>query len=177
MNRHSLYQGRLDGLCGIYSIVNALRIINNLNINEAERIFIDLTSHLHKKEALFEAMTNGLFFKDMKELITSDVVKPYCLEQKFPFVGKKNPTLPDYWAELSGYLNNDQNDRTAVIIGLSGKHDHWTVVRTISKTSLYLQDSSWLKRLNRKNCTTATPSGHRQHILKPAQTCFLRGRA
>lgn len=174
MNRNPLYQGRLDALCGIYSIVNGLQIINPLGRNETEQIFIDLVGLLHKKEVLYDAMTNGLLFKDMKELIKSGIMEKYLSTISFPFVGKKNQDIADYWNTISDFLNDEQNPG-AVIIGLSGKHDHWTVACSISKKSLSLQDSSFLKRLYKKNCTTAVARGQRQHILKPAQSCFLRG--
>ena len=160
----------------MYSIINTLRITKNISINESEVLFLDLIECLQKKGKLFEAMTTGLFFRDMKDLMATEIITKYNLEVSFPFVGKKNPALPDFWKSLYNHLNNDENKkiRTAAIIGIGGKYDHWTVVRSISGTSMSLEDSFQLKKINRKYCTTHAQSGSRHHVLRPAQTFLLR---
>ena len=61
----------------------------------------------------------------------------------------------------------------AVILGLNGYHDHWTVIETITDRSILLYDSASIKRLPRSSCTTFYTNGRRKHLLLPAQTYFL----
>jgi len=59
----------------------------------------------------------------------------------------------------------------AIILGLNGFHDHWTVIKRISSKSIFLYDSDRIPRLARSQCTTA--KRRRKHLLLPAQTYFL----
>jgi hypothetical protein len=61
----------------------------------------------------------------------------------------------------------------AIVLGLQGYHDHWTVIEKITSRSILLYDSSLIKRLPRDRCTTVYATGQRKHLLLPAQTYFL----
>jgi len=61
----------------------------------------------------------------------------------------------------------------AIILGLEGYHDHWTVIESITDKSILLYDSALIKRLARSRCTTVYTTNVRKHLLLPAQTYFL----
>ena len=61
----------------------------------------------------------------------------------------------------------------AIILGLQGYHDHWTVIESITNRSIKLYDSASIQRLPRSSCTTVYATGKRKHVLLPAQTYFL----
>jgi hypothetical protein len=67
----------------------------------------------------------------------------------------------------------DGTPRRAIILGLQGYHDHWTVIERITNRSIFLYDSASIKRLPRSYCTTVYPTWKRKHVLLPAQTYFL----
>ena len=175
MNRNPFQQGNLDGLCGIYSIVNASLMVNKQNTINAKSQFEQLINLLHEKNLLIQAMTEGLFYKNMKEILEDRDVKKLLPKTSIPFNGVKTPRLQEFWATTSEFINDTDNSRGVVIIGIAGFHDHWTVVSEINANAMTLQDSSGLKRLNRRNCTTHHGTSSRRHILKPAQSFFLRG--
>ena len=47
------------------------------------------------------------------------------------------------------------------------------MIERITNRSIFLYDSSLIKRLPRSYCTTVYPTWKRKHVLLPAQTYFL----
>lgn len=180
MNRKTLRpvmpfeQGALDTLCGIYSLVNAYKIINKGPNNDYRELFIEIIEYLHNNTFLTQALEYGLLFKHIKGIV-NDVINDRIPYKETPYVGLVTPSLGKFWDDMRTFLNDKDAPPSAIVIGLSGKHDHWTVVSGISAGSITLYDSDGLKRINRINCTTALVSGMRQHVLHPAQTFFMRG--
>ena len=43
-------QGGLDSLCGLYSIVNAERVVNNTSNDDSLVLFNDIIAYLNKKD-------------------------------------------------------------------------------------------------------------------------------
>ena len=88
-------------------------------------------------------------------------------------------TGTDYSVEFAtgGPLNEsmraflDGTPGRAIILGLNGYHDHWTVISHITSKSIFLYDSAKISPLHRSECTTAKRC--RKHLLLPAQTYFL----
>jgi hypothetical protein len=88
-----------------------------------------------------------------------------------PWRGVPNPPLTTFWQSLQYFLNGTPG--RAVILGMEGYHDHWTVIESITSRSIHLYDSSEIKRLPRPYCTTVYTTNKRKHLLLPAQTYFL----
>jgi len=42
-------QGALDGLCGVYSIINAVRIVNGIDDEDSEDLFQAIISYLDRE--------------------------------------------------------------------------------------------------------------------------------
>jgi hypothetical protein len=82
-----------------------------------------------------------------------------------------NPDLTTFWKSVQTVL--DGTPGRAVILGLQGYHDHWTVIESITNRSILLYDSALIKRLPRSSCTTVYTTETRKHLLFPAQTYFL----
>lgn len=163
-------QGGLDSLCGIYSIVNADKIINGTNNLKSQQLFKDIIDYLDKNKQLASVLTSGMQLKWMKSIF-SDVIRDTIKTQSLHFEGKSNPSLSDFWNYAYEFHKNGKN--RAVILSLSGVHDHWTIIESITDKQMKLFDSYGLKSLNRSGCTTAYPIGGRKHVIWPAQTYFL----
>ncbi len=127
--------------------------------------------HLDKVGLLAQFFTAGIRLKDIKAILT-DVIGDRIPTIEIPFRGVKNPSLEDFWLKMLSSLY-DTKRRRAIILGMSGVYDHWTVVRKITENQIKLFDSSRLGPLNRSECTTAYMAGKRCHVLWPAQTYFL----
>jgi len=163
-------QGGLDSLCGIYSIVNAERVINNSSYEESVALFNEIVAFLDKKKMLGPLLVEGMYLQNVKYVLEK-VVRDRIPYQRVHFAGWPNPDLKTFWNEMSSFLN--ANPRRAVILSLSGAHDHFTVVKSITDKQVQLFDSNTMKYLNRANCTTVAPTARKRHVLYPAQTYFL----
>jgi len=138
-------QGQLDGLCGVYALVNSIRSISGYSDFEINSYWKFLASELaiYKPTAFYE----GLYGKELKHLI--DLSKEYfpleSVRFSFPFFKKRFDTVDQFATSLA----NEINDKNAVaIIGFGHGWDHWTVARKVSPKSIHLIDSS-----NRKDNT------------------------
>ena len=163
-------QGGLDSLCGLYSIVNAERIINRSSDEETQRLFNDLVRYLSRRRLLAKVLTGGVIHTQML-MILDKVVGDRISKIEIPWRGVPNPDLTTFWKSMQGFL--DGTPGRTIILGLKGYHDHWTVIERITNRSILLYDSAQIERLPRSTCTTVYPTAKRQHILLPAQTYFL----
>lgn len=171
-------QGGLDSLCGIYSLVNAERMINLTSRDDSQELFNSIVKYLEKKDMLAKILTEGMYLKHIK-MILNDVIGNRIPYSKPHFAGVSNPDLNTFWQEITNFLNNDSNLETGpkrvVLLSMSGVHDHWTLIKSISEKQIQLFDSMGLRHLNRNCCTTADSNGKRIHVLYPAQTYFFSG--
>jgi hypothetical protein len=165
-------QGGLDSLCGIYSLVNAERMINRTSADDSVELFNSIISFLDGKRLLASILTNGMLLRYIKAVL-AEVIGDRIANKELRFAGVANPDLDVFWNEIFSF--HSESPRRAVLLSMSGVHDHWTVVKDISERQMQLFDSNGLLRLNRINCTTAYQRGQRHHILWPAQTIFLSG--
>ena len=163
-------QGGLDSLCGIYGIVNAERIINDTTADDSRKLFNSIVKYLDKKKELASIITEGMLLKHIRRILT-EVIGDLIPYQKLPFAGVANPDLNTFWLAMKSFL--DESPKRAILLGMSGVYDHWTVVKQISDNQIQLLDSYSLRRFNRTNCTTAEDRKIRHHHLLPAQTYFL----
>ena len=164
-------QGGLDSLCGLYSIINAERIINRSSDEEAQQLFDGLIHFLSRRGLLRKLLIGGIIHTEMLMILDKVVGRQRISQVTIPWRGVPNPHLTTFWKSLQAFLNGTPG--RAIILGLQGYHDHWTVIESITDRSIFLYDSSRIKRLPRARCTTVYATWRRKHLLLPAQTYFL----
>lgn len=164
-------QGGLDSLCGLYSIINAERFINHSTDEETQRLFDDLIHYLSRRRLLTKFLIGGIIHTEMLVILNKVVGKKRILNVEIPWRGVQNPDLTKFWKSMRHFL--DGTPGRAIILGLQGYHDHWTVIENITSRSIILYDSALIKRLPRSSCTTVYATWKRKHLLLPAQTYFL----
>jgi hypothetical protein len=164
-------QGGLDSLCGLYSIINAERFINYSTDEEAQQLFDELVYFLSRRKLLTKLLIGGIMHTEMLLLLDKVVGRHRISNVQIPWRGVPNPDLTTFWKSVQNFL--DGTPGRAIILGLQGYHDHWTVIERISSRSILLYDSALIKRLLRSSCTTVYTTGTRKHLLFPAQTYFL----
>ena len=164
-------QGGLDSLCGLYSIINAERFINRSSDEETQQLFDDLIHYLSKRKLLSKFLIGGILHREMLGILYTVVGKRRIANIEIPWRGVANPDLTTFWKSIQAFL--DGTPGRAVILGLQGYHDHWTVIEKITNRSILLYDSALIKRLPRSSCTTVYATWQRKHVLLPAQTYFL----
>ncbi len=167
-------QGGLDSLCGLYSIVNAERFINHSSDQSAQELFDSIVHFLSRRRLLSSLLIGGVIHRQML-LILNDVVGERIPNLWIPWRGVPNPELDTFWRSIQSFL--DGTPGRAVILGLQGYHDHWTVIESITDRSIFLYDSALIKRLPRASCSTFHTNGRRKHLLLPAQTYYLSSNA
>ncbi len=155
----------------MYSIVNAERYINHSSDEETQQLFNDLIHYLSRRGLLSKFLIGGIMHKEMLVILDKVVGKKRISNVQIPWRGMTNPDLTTFWKSMQAFL--DGTPGRAIILGLNGYHDHWTVIESITNRSILLYDSALIKRLPRSACTTVYAMGKRQHILLPAQTYFL----
>ena len=164
-------QGGLDSLCGLYSIINAERIINRSSDDETQQLFDDLIHFLSRRGLLQKLLLGGIIHTEMLLILDKVVGRQRISNVQVPWRGVLNPDLTSFWKSMQYFL--DGTAGRAIILGLQGYHDHWTVIESITERSIFLYDSSLIKRLPRSRCTTVYATWKRKHLLLPAQTYFL----
>ena len=164
-------QGGLDSLCGLYSIINAERFINHSSDEETQQLFDDLIHYLSRRGLLTKFLIGGIIHTEMLVILNKVVGKKRISNVEIPWRGVQNPDLTKFWKSMQNFL--DGTSGRAIILGLQGYHDHWTVIENITNRSIMLYDSALIKRLPRSSCTTVYATWKRKHLLLPAQTYFL----
>jgi len=164
-------QGGLDSLCGLYSIINAERFINHSSDWETQQLFDDLIHFLARRKLLSKLLIGGIIHTEMLLILDKVVGKQRISNVQIPWRGVHNPDLTKFWKSMQNFL--DGTSGRAIILGLQGYHDHWTVIESITNRSIKLYDSALIQRLPRSSCTTVYATWKRKHLLLPAQTYFL----
>jgi hypothetical protein len=165
------FQGALDGLCAIYSIVNAARIVAGINEEESRDLFKRTIVHLEKTNDLSVVLTEGIGLKEIGGILR-DVVGDKILNRSMPFKHHPDTPLDVFWQAMKAFL--EESDKRSILIGLGGPvWDHWTIVHSITSKQIRFFDSHRLRRLDRNRCTTTKVTSSRPHMLCPTHTYFL----
>ena len=163
-------QGALDGLCAVYGIVNAARIISGIDEAESKALFRRIILYLEDRHDLANILIAGIGLKTLGGIL-NNVVKEYIRHRSMPFKKYPDTPLDTFWNAMMEFLGG--GDRRAILIGLGGVYDHWSIVDSITEKQIRLFDSFKLKRLNRNRCATIRCSSSRPHLLFPTHTYFL----
>jgi len=164
-------QGALDGLCAIYSIVNAARIISDIGEEESKKLFKQILIYLENSEDLSRVLTEGIGLNTVGSILR-DVANGKMHDRNMPFKHRPETSLDEFWSEMLAFLGG--GSKRAILIGLGGRMwDHWSIVHAISDRQIYFFDSYKLKSLKRSRCTTIRPTTARPHLLCPTHTYFL----
>jgi hypothetical protein len=163
-------QGGLDGLCAIYSIVNAARIVSSIGEIEARALFRRILEHLEQTYDLSRTLVEGIGLVTIGGIFR-EVVKELIPYRSMPFKNSPYTPLDEFWVEMARFL--EAEGERAILIGLSGPWDHWSIVHEITPRQIRFFDSRKLRRLNRNRCTTTRSTSSRPHVLSPTHTYFL----
>ena len=164
-------QGALDGLCAVYSIVNATRIVSGIGEEEAKDLFKQIIRYLESNKDLGKILIEGIDLLTIGGIL-GEVVGDRIKNRYMPF--KQNPDTPldEFWNEMMSFLSS--GDRRAILIGVGGPMwDHWSIVESITDKQIRFFDSYRLKRLNRSRCATMRSTSSRPHVLSPTHTYFF----
>lgn len=179
----AIRQGSLDCLCGVYAVLNATEIVigkfmvatkRNKRKNQKRALFNDLVSYLAKKNKLEAALTKGISKIDTRggllDIAIKSVKNHQHLKMKKQRAFDENPeSLEQYWEKLTSHL---MQDKTAVIIVISGRLEHWTCVKAITTDVLVLADSAGVQYILRQKCNIEIEEKG-MYTLWPSMTYLL----
>lgn len=142
-----LKQSDVDGLCGMFSVINSLRLLypDCLGDQEDPRTqdfvtwFVDDIDHWFLRRGMFhDIWQGGCISGIVLEMLNS--VKRYGFDIEITRVNKlvKSTNERDFWADAKTLLD----EQSVIIAGFEDPDPHWTVIRKISDKFLYHFDSS-----------------------------------
>ena len=147
-------QGAFDGFCGVYAIINALRLIattsDGLGEEFCDRLFTAIMRHATLKIGIRRLANSGT-----PQWLMRSFLRGTCA-----FVGRNRKLKPILDRPLlrKGRLSLNEvlsimrkplaTQRCAFIVEIGGVYSHWTVIREIGKAQVHLFDSDGIKVLN-----------------------------
>ena len=166
-------QGQLDGLCGVYALINALRLLcPGLDEDDCERAFCALIqAHARHATSPLTVIHSGLSRRELLRLI--GVWQRFAAREFGIIVTVKRltvtePSLRGLWRGLCRAL-----DGTSVaIVGLDGVERHWTVAHAATPRTLRVTDSSGLRAIVRSRCTVGHTSV--RYRLRPSEVLVVK---
>ena len=135
-------QGALDSLCGIYSIVNAMRVIRGLNNEESQELFKQIIGYLEDTRSLAVTLAQGISITVMGSIF-KDVIGEK-IDRAIPFQKQTDVAISEFWTEMTRFLHEKRakGEKRVILLSLGGLHDHWTIVRKISSKRIWLSIQS-----------------------------------
>lgn len=165
----TLYQGYLDSLCGIYSILNADKIVNGTPEFGSQELFNDIIDYLDRRKILKETLLGGCDHKTLSKIIRTleNINFPLCKTNKRGII-----KLNDWWKYSKEFLEGGQN-RT-IILSIGGRIYHLTVIERMTDRTIYLRDSSvgW-RTIKKSMCRMAGYPETDKYIIYPSQCWYL----
>lgn len=162
-------QGDCDGLCGLYCIINAIRLVmaprRELTRDETKALFRTGVRFLDRHHALPEALLfyvhERLWLKLAERLVAKaqdTLGRPIVLDI---------PSLPED-APINKTLHRIERmiaSGKVPCVFLRGKYLHYSVISSYTPLSLKLFDSFGYQRVLRRSCASREPlSHHRLHV-------------
>src|SRR4051795_7844769 len=139
-------QGRLDGLCGVYTLINALRLLcPRLNEDACEAAFCSLIRARTRQTASpLAVISAGLSRRELLQLIDPwqrFAAKKFGVILMVERLKVSEPTLGGIWRSLCQALDG----QSVAIIGLDGAERHWTVAYKTTERTLWVADSCGIR--------------------------------
>ena len=151
-----LRQGALDGLCGIYAVINAARALcPECSDHTCDQLFTALMNRLSASRKPLTLTYQGISRHDVRKLMQDTIVfvgTQLAIDLTAAPVARrlrKQCNLHQLWQQLADHTNSGG----VVILGLSGCLAHWSVATRVTKRQIRLFDSDGLCILRRSHCT------------------------
>jgi hypothetical protein len=171
--KRAFRQGDLDGLCGVYAIVNALRYVLRLRDEQCQKLFAKLIKALEQDcDHLHQPLLYGMYVAQLKRLMVSAGQgriqgRKLKFEARTLRLKRHQRTLPHLWSALDQELG----PACVAVVGITGATDHWCVVYRVTPKTLWLLDSSGQTRISRSRCTVRT--ARTRYCLDPSEILLI----
>jgi len=176
-------QGALDGLCGLYALINASRLADPALMDdqeECQRVFhlaLRWLSRKHSKNAFHAILDTGTVFNTLRQLhrrVFQDKWPEITLHQPFvrsmPLENARGGTR-EFWSRMRELAEPNQGQ--GLFIGIGGIIDHWSVVLKITNTRIFLFDSGGYNDLPLNRCGPYEENGV-EYVIGPGYVLLLK---
>jgi hypothetical protein len=151
-------QGELDGLCGLYALINGIRLATCDQTSEFDHdvwrnLLEALLSETDLAKAAVEVVARGIDFRALYELAKAaqrHMAANHRVEVTITRGLRAEVQCLDTVLNCLAVLSIQA--RTAVLMELTGRMRHWTVVAGVGRKSLKLLDSSGVHRAHITSC-------------------------
>jgi len=144
----------LDGLCGVYSLVNVFNVLHCANCDHNAALFKYLCECIPKRY-FRDTVINGMNSQSLINLANRFI--KYCenLDSNItfaPLLGENNVNKAGFFGELRGFLCAQGITRPrAVLVGIEGSINHWSVVYECKQRVMGMWDSGNMKTIRYKD--------------------------
>lgn len=145
-----LQQGECDYLCGVYSIINAIRLASHPAPVDAHQLFAEAIEYLVAKDRLAEVMRHGMGTGVWRRLLR------HLLSQQGLPIQLEAVSCVGSGASFKTILHDAVLTNGPVLFELDGQIKHFTVAVGITNTRLILFDSDRLKWMRLKSISMAS---------------------
>ncbi len=189
MRRTPYLQGQIDGLCGLYAIINAFQYLFPASFTDDdawELMSILCGAIAHKFPAVIwkgaGVEDTILLFKAAERYAAATRHLKGSIAVTRPFARRKIDRVQDFWAEIGEWLDAKPHAHNARLacIGIGYPDNHWTLVAKKSAKSVTFFDSWELKRLALRQFTISqdvAKANGGMHKLDTRQTFLIERRA
>jgi len=139
-------QGDEDGLCGLYSILNAMRYLYPRMSEDTEAAIFKASALALKRwpKILWDGTTTADMLRMLKSVYLGIPVHVGLrIAVREPFRRRK-PSAGAFYDRLFGLV---EPENQVAIIGLEKPYEHWTVAREVRSQAILLQDSAKLHEI------------------------------
>jgi hypothetical protein len=150
-----LCQGQLDGLCGVYSVINAIRLAlpaeDRPNERHAKELFEESIALFERNQQFAAIALEGMSGKDWLRLAQALSKKASTQTLKITL---QRPNRTKKWPakRLLAWIEKSIAGGMPVLASFAGALDHYTVIAAVSADRLYFFDSSGHHHVRKSNC-------------------------
>lgn len=156
-------QGQLDGLCGLYSAVNALALLTArgkpLSRKRCQQLFACGLRFVEAHDALGDAVRHGvkpqLWFDTIRAMAAdAERRQPVTINVRRPFV--RHPEVG--WTQLRQAIETAVDGDAVALVQLLSALNHYSVISAHTAQRFVLHDSTGLRWLDKATCGTSVMS-------------------
>jgi hypothetical protein len=137
-------QGHIDGLCAVYTVVNACKLLFDHSEKMDQRLLKSLCISI--SDLFPKIVYDGTEVVGLRRLLDAAVewtahTHKCDLVWSQPLLRHKKATVNEYFDWLRGELKPADGGGRAAIIGLGKPWEHWTIARSVRGGRAYYFDS------------------------------------
>ncbi len=147
-------QGDLDSTCGLYAVINAVRLavahIKILPRRRTKDLYLTLINVLDQHQGIASVIEEGMSSRKISLLLREankwlEREEGICLQYRRPFYNRPSGKLPYVVSQIDEHLSKGGS----VLVDVLVYESHWSVVREVTQRFFVLLNSTNYSRISR----------------------------